>query len=158
MTPTAERIRFLVRVAVKETRLLKETTSRLFVADQPVTEAQIQQWIEDPEKAERLDAFVARFGRLQDTLGDKLIPALLNLAGENTGPAMDNLDKAERFGWIESAEDWQTYRKLRNQMVHEYIEETCVLADALENGRRFVEPLARMGKILIAEAERRSPS
>ncbi|MCE2689447.1 MAG: hypothetical protein LW862_06330, partial [Rubrivivax sp.] len=30
-----------------------------------------------PELAERVDAFVARFGRLQDTLADKLLPALL---------------------------------------------------------------------------------
>jgi len=29
------------------------------------------------ELAERVEAFVARFGRLQDTLGDKLLPTLL---------------------------------------------------------------------------------
>lgn len=158
MTPNAERIHFLIRVAVKERRLLNETTGRLFLENQPVTEVQVRQWIADTEKAERLDAFVARFGRLQDTLGDKLIPALLSLSGENIGPAMDNLDKAERFGWIESAEDWQTYRKLRNQMVHEYIEDPRVLADALEAGRSFVEPLARMAEILVAEAQSRSHS
>ena len=158
MTPNAERIHFLIRVAVKERRLLNETTGRLFLENQPVTEVQVRQWIADTEKAERLDAFVARFGRLQDTLGDKLIPALLSLSGENIGPAMDNLDKAERFGWIESADDWQTYRKLRNQMVHEYIEDPRVLADALEAGRSIVEPLSRMAEILVAEAQSRSHS
>jgi len=83
---------------------------------------------------------------------------LLSLSGENIGPAMDNLDKAERFGWIESADDWQTYRKLRNQMVHEYIEDPRVLADALEAGRSIVEPLSRMAEILVAEAQSRSHS
>lgn len=37
----------------------------------------------DQVLAERLDAFVSRFGRLQDTVWDKLIPALLAALGEN---------------------------------------------------------------------------
>ena len=85
----------------------------------------------DPLLAERLDAFVARFGRLQDTVGDKLLPSLLMALAEPVGPAIDNLDKAEKFGWIESTEDWMEMRRLRNQMVHEYIEDVAVLASAL---------------------------
>jgi predicted nucleotidyltransferase len=34
------------------------------------------------EDSERTDAFFARFGRLQDTLGDKLLPELLSCLGE----------------------------------------------------------------------------
>ena len=79
----------------------------------------------DPLLAERLDAFVARFGRLQDTVGDKLLPSLLMALAEPVGPAIDNLDKAEKFGWIESTEDWMEMRRLRNQMVHEYIEDVA---------------------------------
>ena len=33
--------------------------------------------------SERVEAFVSRFSRLQDTLGDKLIPQLLMALGEN---------------------------------------------------------------------------
>ncbi|TVP60703.1 MAG: hypothetical protein EA349_01005 [Halomonadaceae bacterium] len=99
-----------------------------------VTENEVKGWIVDVDMAERLDAFVARFSRLQDTLGDKLIPTLLSYLGEQTGPAIDNLNRAEKFGWIESAEEWIVYRKLRNQMIHEYIEDTAVLTDALRSG------------------------
>ena len=35
-----------------------------------------------PILAERLDVFVSRFGRLQDTVGDKLPPALLTALAE----------------------------------------------------------------------------
>jgi len=38
--------------------------------------------------AERLDAFAARFARLQDTAGDKLLPALLTWLGEPVGAPM----------------------------------------------------------------------
>ncbi|WP_296901678.1 hypothetical protein [Polaromonas sp.] len=59
-----------------------------------------------PILAERLDAFVSRFGRLQDTVGDKLLPALLSALAETLGPTIDNLDKAEKFRFIESADGW----------------------------------------------------
>ncbi|GAC1603643.1 MAG: hypothetical protein NVS3B2_08300 [Ramlibacter sp.] len=40
------------------------------------------------DEAERTDAFVARFGRLQDTLADKLLPELLRcLAQPKSLPA-----------------------------------------------------------------------
>jgi len=88
--------------------------------------------------AERLDAFVSRFGRLQDTVGDKLLPALLNALGESSGPALDNLDQAEKFGLIDSSDNWMEIRRLRNQMVHEYIEDLAVLSSALRSGHGYV--------------------
>jgi hypothetical protein len=63
-----------------------------------------------------VEAFVSRFSHLQDTLGDKLIPKLLSALGERQATAMDNLDTAERLGWISSADEWQAIRQLRNQM------------------------------------------
>jgi hypothetical protein len=75
-----ERLQFLLETVEKERRHLLLTTQSLFSEDINVS------WVasleERPDVAERLDAFVARFGRLQDTLGDKLIPALpLTLTG-----------------------------------------------------------------------------
>lgn len=151
----AARIRFLCRIAGKEVELLRMTAGHLFPGDAPVTVKEVEGWIANPVMSERLDAFVARFGRLQDTLGDKLIPALLELLGEARGPAADNLDKAEKFGWIDSAEDWILYRKLRNQMIHDYIEDTRILTDALQAGQAYVPVLIRISEALTREAERR---
>jgi hypothetical protein len=108
----------------------------------------------DPILAERLDAFVSRFGRLQDTVGDKLLPALLTALAEKTGPAIDNLDKAEKFGFIASADSWMEMRRLRNQMVHEYIEDLAVLASALRSGHAFVPMLVAAARQSVAEARR----
>ena len=47
------------------------------------------------DETERVEAFVSRFGRLQDTLGDKLLPLYLQALGERRGATIDNLDRAE---------------------------------------------------------------
>ncbi len=47
------------------------------------------------------------------------------------------MDKAEKFGFIASADGWMEMRRLRNQMVHEYIEDLAVLASALRSGHAF---------------------
>lgn len=46
-------------------------------------------------------------------------------------------------------------RQLRNQMVHEYIEDPAVLADALNAGHRFVPALCAIADCLLAETGRR---
>lgn len=157
ITPSqTARLEFLARVTDKECLHLLDTDTRLFgnlftVEDAKKIEA-------DPILAERLDAFVSRFGRLQDTVGDKLLPALLSALSEKTGPAIDNLDKAEKFGFVESADVWMEMRRLRNQMVHEYIEDLAVLTSALRSGHAFVPTLVAAARRCVAEARRLLPA
>jgi len=110
---------------------------------------------ENIDLAERVEAFVSRFGRLQDTIGDKLLPAYLKAAGEAPGLAVDNLDRAERLGLIDSTEHWFALRKLRNHMVHAYIEDPRVLADALNSGHEAVPTLVTTGERLLQDIRRR---
>jgi len=74
-----------------------------------------------------LDAFVSRYGCLQDMLGDKLLPAMLRASLEKMGSQLDNLLRAEKLGWIDSTQTWIEIRELRNKLVHEYIESPSVL-------------------------------
>lgn len=149
----ALRLQFLVRVVRKECQHLATTDQRLF--GEPFTPERVCRLETDPDLAERVEAFVGRFGRLQDTLGDKLLPVLLVALGETPAAAIDNLDRAERLGLIVSADEWMTMRKLRNQMVHEYVEDLAVLASALQTGHDFVPTLADAANKLIAEIEQR---
>ena len=97
MTPgNLARLRFLARVIGKECRHLETTDQRLFAT--PITVEQAKSLADNPDLAERVEAFVGRFGRLQDTLADKLLPALLAALGESVGAQIDNLDRAERLG------------------------------------------------------------
>ena len=147
------RIQFLIRVSAKECRHLQTTDSRLF--RECFDESRAKKLDEDADLAERVEAFVGRFGRLQDTLADKLLPALLSALGEQVGAQLDNLDLAERFGYVASAELWFAMRQLRNQMVHEYIEDPAILASALQSGHDFVPMLIQAAESMLADIERR---
>ena len=148
-----ERFRFLIRVLRKECAHLMGTDTRLFAA--PFTTSTVAALEHDPILAERVEAFVGRFSRLQDSLGDKLLPLLLSALGERPGAAIDNLDRAERLGLVESADDWLAMRKLRNQMVHEYIDDNVVLVNALNAGHQFVPTLIAAAERMIREIETR---
>jgi hypothetical protein len=148
------RLAFLLRVIDKERKQLALTLQRLF--NTPLTPERLQQLDTDPAFSEQLDAFASRFARLQDNLGDKLLPATLAALGEHQGPVLDNLNKAERFGWLESAENWLLARQLRNKMVHEYIEDLQLLADALNSAASFTPLLENFATQLISALEQRN--
>lgn len=149
----ALRLQFLARVVRKECKHLIATDQRLFGGLFTLEHA--CQLEEDLDLAERVEAFVGRFGRLQDTVGDKLLPLLLAALGEKPSAAIDNLDRAERLGLIDSADEWMTMRNLRNQMVHEYVEDPVVLTSALQSGHIFVSALIAAADKMITEIERR---
>lgn len=92
----------LARITANEVRYLEQVVNKLRLMNIDLA------WVESLENSEdhsvTLDAFVARFGRLQDTLGDKLLPALLRLNLEKVGSQLDNLFRGEKFGWIESTQ------------------------------------------------------
>ena len=148
-----ERLRFLVKIVQRESLHLRATDARLFAS--PLTPERLQSMEADVVMAERLDAFVARFARLQDTVGDKFVPALLQALQEPIGAVIDNLDRAERLGWIVSADGWIEARRLRNQMIHEYVDDLQVLASNLLAGHRYVPVLLETAQRLIDEAARR---
>lgn len=148
-----ERLRFLARVVQREQQHLQTTDQRVF--DKPFTPARARDLAEHVDEAERVEAFVSRFGRLQDTLGDKLLPLYLEALGEHLGAAIDNLDRAEKLGLIPSSDDWLAMRKLRNQMVHEYIEDPATLADALQAGHEFVPTLTAVVQAFLTDMRTR---
>ncbi|MCA1769173.1 MAG: hypothetical protein LC652_04205 [Halomonas sp.] len=90
-----------------------------------------------PEEAIRLEAFVSRYSRMQDTIADKLIPRWLQSLAERTGSQIENLNRAERLGVLESTESWLAARKLRNQLVHEYMQDPEAFSDALQSAKAF---------------------
>lgn len=137
--PAQQRLQFLARIIRKEVRHLQLTDERLFST--PFSREKAGRLEVDYDLAERVDAFVSRFGRLQDTVGDKLLPLYLNVVGEKTGAAVDNLNRAEKLGLISSVDTWMALRDLRNQMIHEYIEDLDILADALNQGHVHVHML-----------------
>ena len=112
---TRERLQFLLETVEKERRHLLLTTRRLFSED--INASWVASLEERPDVAERLDAFVARFGLLQDTFGDKLIPALLHHLLEDPGSNLDNLNRMEKLGLLSSVDEWIEACNLRSQSI-----------------------------------------
>lgn len=150
-----ERLRFLADVVSREAQYLAQTDQRLFGVGFGMAEA--ANLPNNPELGERVDAFVARFGRLQDTLGGALLPRLLEALLEPVGSVLDNLNRAERLGWIRSASDWAELRLLRNRMVHEYVRDMQELVDALQAAHSGVADLTAAASILAERARIAAP-
>ena len=142
------KLRFLAETVLAEAGHLQVTDGRLFAS--PMTPERAASLRADIDLAERTDAFVARFGRLQDTLADKLLPILLDWVAEPVAAAIDNLNRAERLGWIQSVETWTEVRRLRNRMIHEYVRDTAELASALTAAHEAVPLLTAAASAMTA--------
>lgn len=146
----AARLDHLQRVADKERRYLAYTMAGLMQADPQF------RWLdaieENAELTERLDAFVSRFCRLQDTLGDKLLPACLSAQLEPVGSVLDNLNRAEKLGLISSVADWIEARSLRNYLVHEYTEDVNSLRQSILRAIQLVPMLDAATQKLCQES------
>lgn len=68
-----------------------------------------------------IDQMIFRFSKLQDTIGEKVIPALLELNGEEVKKMtfIDRLNRVEELGLLYK-DDWMGLRKDRNEIAHEY--------------------------------------
>ncbi len=133
------RLDHLRRVVIKECNYLNYSAEGLKQIDPQF------RWLDAVEQhaefAEKLDAFVSRFCRLQDTLGDKLLPAYLSARLEPISTVLDNLNRAEKFGLIPSVADWIEARSLRNNLVHEYTEDIDKLRQSILRALELVSML-----------------
>ncbi len=134
--PEQLRLLSLLEVVRREAVWLLRAEKRLFA--HPLDTKWFAGLEHDDAASETLEAFVSRFARLQDNLGDKLIPACLRALAERTGSALDNLNRAEKLGLLWSTQDWLAARTLRNRMVHEYQPAPEDLLQALQAARQLV--------------------
>lgn len=90
-----------------------------------------------------LDQFVIRFTKLQDAMGARLLPSLLELTQEpgSLNTFIDKLNRLEKIGAIESAERWQKFREMRNQFAHDYPDDPAIQASLLNKGFDLAEAL-----------------
>lgn len=137
--PVHERLPQLLELVSREDEHLLAVRKRLLGDDCAVNTDRLQNLLADDIGIDRLESFGAKFGRMQDTVVDKLVPTLLTAAGERVAAAIDNLLRMERLELVESADDWLEMRGLRNRLVHEYIDRPQDLAPALERACRFTD-------------------
>ncbi|MGA8054987.1 MAG: hypothetical protein WCA12_14190 [Burkholderiales bacterium] len=67
------------------------------------------------------DQLLFRFMKLQDVIGERLVPATLGWLAEpfEPWPMRDRLDRLEKLGFVDVAH-WLRWRETRNRLAHEY--------------------------------------
>ena len=125
----AENARIALDLAQKEMNHLVYTRRTLFA--QKIDLHWVQSLSEREDLSEKIDAFVSRFSRLQDHIGEKLIPRFAALLGDQPKSLLDVLAYAEKLGWVINAEAFIGARKLRNLLVHEYLLDAELFLESL---------------------------
>jgi len=135
----AENAQLALELALKEVSHLAYTRRTLFAQSVDL------QWVQSLEQredlSEKVDAFVGRFSRLQDHIGEKLIPRFAALLGEQPKSLLDVLAYAERIGWVANAEVFVGARKLRNLLVHEYMVDAALFLETLKTADQATQML-----------------
>jgi len=96
-----------------------ETAKRYLQAVMPLTVQQYQQ-LDDVQKS-FVDQLIFRFSKLQDSMGEKIFPAVLVLAEEDVKKKtfIDLLNRLEELGLV-SKQAWLRLREVRNEIAHDY--------------------------------------
>lgn len=68
------------------------------------------------------DQLIFRFSKLQDSMGTKLFPSILESLGEDIRgiPFIDLLNNMEKLNLLDDQQEWFTLRETRNIVTHEY--------------------------------------
>jgi len=102
----------------------------------------------DDETIGFLDQYIFRFSKLQDALGTRLFPLILESLAEPVADKafIDILNRLEQLEILNSAFAWVELRKIRNDIAHEYpaslierIEGINHIFDKLEELKQIIE-------------------
>ena len=103
-----------------------------------------------------LDQMAYRFTKLQATLGEQVLPLLLDAAEEPLAedvPFAQKLQRLERIGIIPSAEQWRELRIARNTIAHEYPDAPELKAAALNQFVRSASELLQFWKHVARQSK-----
>ena len=75
-----------------------------------------------------LDMMTTRFSKLQDIIGARIFPLILEILGEDAATFIDKLNKLEKLDYISDVDWWMELRELRNQITHDYPDDYEILA------------------------------
>ena len=145
-------VRLTFELAQKEAEHLRYSFSTLYAND--LDEAWVKSLTAKPALAEKVEAFVSRFSRLQDHIGEKLIPRYAQLVGEQHKTQIDVLNFAERAGIVPNVDTFLAARKLRNALVHEYMRDSQSFLEGLLLARGAAQMLFDIVSKVQAELKR----
>jgi hypothetical protein len=105
-----------------------------------------------------LDQFSSRFSKLQDVMGAKLFPAVLELTKEpgDLSAFIDKLYRLEKLGGIYSADNWLLMQEIRNAFSHDYPDDSELQAEILNKAFELAISLLDVLKVITEFSKRYS--
>ena len=94
-----------------------------------------------PQERAIFDAYLKRFSSIQDFLGAKIFPLLLETRGIGTSKMSEVLDYIEKENIIDSLENWIELREIRNELEDDYPEE---LKEALADLKYCIDNFSKL--------------
>ncbi len=87
----------------------------------------------DDDEIEHIDQFLFRFSKLQDAIGQRLFKKVLLALKEDieTMAFIDILNRLEKLQIIDSSNQWELLRELRNSIAHHYDNDPLEMSQAL---------------------------
>ncbi|MBM3198358.1 MAG: hypothetical protein FJZ58_03780 [Chlamydiae bacterium] len=78
-----------------------------------------------------IEFMISRFTKLQDTIGTKIFPALIEIleANPERQSFLDTLHKLEKWHFLPSVSMWNNLRELRNYLTHDYPDQPELMAE-----------------------------
>ena len=112
---------------------------------------------DNTEIVKTLDSFIYRFIKIQDKMGDKLFPEFLKILQEYNPnmSLLDMLNDLERFEIINRTENWIDYRKLRNNLTHEYPGNETEIIESINLALNVYEEMKKIYHKILQDIENR---
>lgn len=148
----AEKLKVAVWEADRHTQALGRAHQDWDKLSTPLSLEGIEQ---DPELLRLTDQILFRFAKLQDAMGQRLIPATLAALREpyEEWSMQDRLNRLEKLGFLE-VESWLEWREIRNRLAHEYPDDSALRRANLEAAIKASKELAenyRQWRVQLAQ-------
>lgn len=106
------------------------------------------------DRVRLIDQALFRFIKLQDAVGERLVPATLSALSEpyEDWPMRDRLNRLEKLGYLDT-DAWLAWREVRNRLAHEYPDHPELRFAALLAAIASAHALARLSEQWRARLE-----
>ena len=98
-------------------------------------------------------AIVEKEVRVLENASTRLFSHHLIDMAETPGSVIDNLNRMEKLRLLGDVRAWLLARKLRNKLVHEYVEDPAEFAEALNQAKEFAGMMIETAKSMRQYAE-----
>lgn len=101
-----------------------------------------ERMLDDPDIVEHIDQMIFRWIKIQDSMGRRLIPLLVEfiVASTDEFTFIDKLNTLEKRGLIERSQ-WHILRSIRNQLTHIYPEDRIETIETIHDALDVIQIL-----------------